>query len=165
MEYPKAERFRAAGYEGIKVNSSYQGGVVRQFNGISFSRVFDAGHAGKKTIHSALGTFTAVNLANVINLIVMAYQPETVYQIFDRVMFNKDVATGKTRTPSPDCKNVKEYSTEGPASSASIKNTLPPPSINVCYVMNAKATCRADQTEALMNGTAVVKDFVVVSPK
>ena len=95
----------------------------------------------------------------------MAYQPETVYQIFDRVMFNKDVATGKVMTPSPDCKDEKDYSTEGPASSASIKNTMPPPSINVCYVMNAKATCRADQSEALMNGTAVVKDFVVVSPK
>jgi len=39
-----AEEFRAAGYEYIHTNASYDGGVVRQHGNLSFSRVFEAGH-------------------------------------------------------------------------------------------------------------------------
>ena len=44
--YPDADKFRASGYEEITTNDTYKGGVVRQYGGFSFSRVFDAGHAG-----------------------------------------------------------------------------------------------------------------------
>jgi hypothetical protein len=47
LEYPEASKFRAAGYEKIETNKTYQGGVVRQYGKASFSRVFEAGHAGK----------------------------------------------------------------------------------------------------------------------
>ncbi|OQN96342.1 hypothetical protein B0A48_17598 [Cryoendolithus antarcticus] len=61
-----AESFRKAGYEQIVVNDSYVGGVVRQYGGLSFSRVFQAGHD------------------------VSFYQPETSYQIFNRALANRD---------------------------------------------------------------------------
>ena len=46
-EYPDSSAFAEAGYEKIVTNTSYDGGVVRQFNKFSFSRVFQSGHAGK----------------------------------------------------------------------------------------------------------------------
>ena len=52
-------------------NSTYNGGVAKQFGNFSFSRVFEAGHT------------------------VSAYQPETVYRIFMRTMFSQDVPTGQ----------------------------------------------------------------------
>lgn len=64
------DRFASAGYEFIETNDTYQGGVVRQFDKFSFSRVFLAGHA------------------------VNAYQPETVDRIFQRTLAGTDVATG-----------------------------------------------------------------------
>jgi len=38
--------FNEAGYESIQTNSTYDGGYVRQVGKFSFSRVFQAGHAG-----------------------------------------------------------------------------------------------------------------------
>lgn len=92
--YPSSTAFRASGYENISTNASYTDGVVRQFEGFSFSRVFEGNHPVSYT------------------------QPETTYQIFTRATFNLDVATGKVRaTPSSDC------SSSGPSSSFGIKNT------------------------------------------
>ncbi|KAF2832655.1 alpha/beta-hydrolase [Ophiobolus disseminans] len=62
--------FEGAGYADIHTNASYVGGVVRQVGGLSFSRVFQAGHAAPY------------------------YQPQTAQQIFNRVMFDTDVSTG-----------------------------------------------------------------------
>lgn len=39
--------FITAGYANIQTNSSYVGGLVRQYGNLSFSRVFQAGHEGK----------------------------------------------------------------------------------------------------------------------
>lgn len=52
--YHDAAKFRSAGYENITTNATYGGGVVRQYNGFSFSRVFDAGHMGASTQPSPL---------------------------------------------------------------------------------------------------------------
>lgn len=97
MNYSASAAFAAAGYEPITTNSTYQGGVVRQHNKVSFSRVFEAGH------------------------VVGAYEPETVSRIFDRVMFDKNVATGKAST-----KDGVQYSSRGPGSCFGIKNAVPP---------------------------------------
>ena len=70
--YTGHDDFFNAGYEMINTNNTYEGGVVKQFENFSFSRVFQAGHA------------------------VNAYQPETVYRIFSRTISGKDVATGQT---------------------------------------------------------------------
>lgn len=133
MSHPSAPQFRAAGYADIETNSTYNGGVVRQHDKISFSRVFRAGHAPG------------------------AYQPETVSKIFDRVMMNKDVSTGKECVASNST-----YSTTGPASSFGIKSTLPESPRHECYVWDAAFTCTPEEVEALKNGTATVKDFILV---
>lgn len=41
------ESFTTAGYEYVRTNSSYNGGIVRQHGNLSFSRVFQAGHDRK----------------------------------------------------------------------------------------------------------------------
>jgi hypothetical protein len=133
MTYPSAPSFRAAGYSPITTNASYTGGVVRQHNRISFSRVFEAGHS------------------------VGAYQPETVSKIFDRAMLNKDVATGKIDTVGKE-----EYSSKGPESSFGIKNVLPKNPKGECYVWDPVYTCTQEEQMALANGTAVVRDYILV---
>ena len=65
------ERFPAAGYSDIVVNSSYVGGQVRQFGNLSFARIYDAGHT------------------------VPTYQPETAFTVFTRVIKGTDVSMGK----------------------------------------------------------------------
>jgi hypothetical protein len=131
MSYPSAKEFRSASYTDIITNSSYYGGVVRQHNKVSFSRVFDAGHS------------------------VGAFQPETVSKIFDRVMFDKDVPSGSIDRSS--------YSSKGPKSSFGIKNKLPPSPKHQCYVLDALVTCTQEELMALADGSAVVKDYILVS--
>ena len=87
--------FSKAGYEYIVTNATYNGGVAKQYNKFSFSRIFQSGHA------------------------VSSYQPETVYRIFMRTTFDRDVATGNQRISG------QEYSSSGPQSSWSIKEKLP----------------------------------------
>ncbi|KAH7071608.1 Alpha/Beta hydrolase protein [Paraphoma chrysanthemicola] len=134
MTHPSAPAFRSAGYEHISTNSSYNGGVVRQHEKISFSRIFDAGHA------------------------VGAYQPETVSRIFDRVMFDQDVATGRV-----DITGSSSYSSTGPQSSFGMKNSSPPSPENECYLWDAPISCTKEELSALANGTAVVRDYILVS--
>ena len=47
-----AEEYRAAGYEYIHVNSTYDGGMVKQHGNLSFSRIFQAGHDGMSILPS-----------------------------------------------------------------------------------------------------------------
>lgn len=63
-------KFPGAGYAPIIVNSSYIGGVVRQFGNLSFSRIYQAGHS------------------------VAWYQPETAFQVFARILLGKSLSTG-----------------------------------------------------------------------
>lgn len=48
--WPYASGFRQSGYAPITTNASYTGGYVRQTGKFSFSRVFQAGHAGMFTV-------------------------------------------------------------------------------------------------------------------
>ena len=135
MEYPSAAAFRSAGYENIDTNSTYVGGLVRQHGNVSFSRVFEAGHS------------------------VSAYQPETVYQIFKRAIFGRDVATGETEIGSGG-----NYSSVGPSSCRDVKNKLRESPDHVCYLRSAALTCSDEQLQALQNGTAKVQNSIVISP-
>ncbi|KAI9727225.1 MAG: hypothetical protein M1834_008485 [Cirrosporium novae-zelandiae] len=138
VEYSESAEFRAAGYEYIVTNKTYNGGVVRQYGNFSFSRVFEAGHD------------------------VTSYQPETAYRIFMRAMFDTDIATGSISTVSnADFK----YQTSGPSSSWSIKNKLPEMPAIECNIWGLRYTCTDNQIEAVINGTAVVKDYIVLEPK
>lgn len=136
MDYPAAPSFREAGYTAIETNASYTGGLVRQHGNVSFSRVFEAGHS------------------------VDAYQPETVFRIFERAIRRRDVATGEL-----DISSNGSYSTSGPESSLGTKNDMPTTSQpSVCYLYDLQATCTSEELAALENGTAIVEDYVVTLP-
>jgi carboxypeptidase C (cathepsin A) len=66
-----ATNFPTSGYAEIVVNSSYVGGVVRQYGNLSFARIYNAGHQ------------------------VPSYQPETAFTIFTRIIQGTSVATGE----------------------------------------------------------------------
>ncbi|SPJ72296.1 related to serine-type carboxypeptidase Z precursor [Fusarium torulosum] len=131
-----AKAFANAGYADIITNSSYKGGLVREHAGLSFSRVFQAGH-------SAGG-----------------FQPETVSRIFERAMFRNDVATGKV-----ELTKMGNYQTKGKLDVRDVRNKLPASIKNVCYVLQPAETCTKEQKAALVKGTAETKDWVVTSPK
>ncbi|KAI9374944.1 Alpha/Beta hydrolase protein [Aspergillus egyptiacus] len=133
VDYREAKKFRSAGYAPLKTNSSYVGGSVRQHGNFSFTRVFQAGHE------------------------VPAYQPQTAYEIFHRVMLNKDIATGKVSTVQNST-----YSTKGPSSTFNITNTVPDSPEPTCYILSLADRCTDDQIMSVENGTAVIKDYIVV---
>ncbi|KAK4118314.1 alpha/beta-hydrolase [Parathielavia appendiculata] len=130
-----SERFRRAGYARIQTNSTYVGGYVRQHGSLSFSRLFDAGHEAPW------------------------YQPETAYQIFKRVMFDRDVATGRVSTAEP-CGHA--YSTDGPDNVFNVTNAVPSQHAPECYLWAIFLTCDPTQTEMLRNGTAILKDYIMI---
>ena len=109
---------------------------MRQHGNLSFSRVLNAGHE------------------------VPWYEPETAYRIFSRVMADTDVATGKTGTAgSTPC---SAYSSAGLDSVHGIMNEMPVHETSECYLMDQLETCTAVQTAMMKNGTAIVKDFVML---
>ncbi|KAI9853762.1 MAG: hypothetical protein M1824_000912 [Vezdaea acicularis] len=72
VNYSGTAQFAAAGYADMVTNSTYNGGLTRQYGNFSFTRVFESGHE------------------------IPAYQPETAYRIFTRALFGMDIATGNT---------------------------------------------------------------------
>ncbi|OQD88259.1 hypothetical protein PENANT_c004G06366 [Penicillium antarcticum] len=136
VEHAEAANFRDAGYTPLGTNSSYVGGQVRQHGNFSFTRVYEAGHE------------------------VPAYQPETAYEIFYRSLFNRDLATGKINTA---CNT--SYATNGPSSTWDIKNEVPESPEPLCYILSLGATCTDEQIKAVENGTALIKDWVVVDER
>ena len=84
-------------------------------------------------------------------------QPETIYRILTRAMHNVDIATGNISL----VENTT-YKTTGPSSSFEIKNKVPPFPEPTCYVLEILATCTDDQFESLLDGTAVVHDYIVI---
>ncbi|KAJ4405459.1 hypothetical protein N0V91_005199 [Didymella pomorum] len=132
IPYDNATDFAAAGYAPLVVNDTYVGGQVRQHGNLSFTRVYEAGHE------------------------VPAYQPETAFRIFQRALFNFDIATGNISTTE-----TSDYSSEGLANVYNITNepvTLPG---SQCYVLD-REQCTEEQWETVMNGTALIKNWIVV---
>ncbi|KAK5164390.1 uncharacterized protein LTR77_010086 [Saxophila tyrrhenica] len=134
INYSSTADFHAAGYAPIQTNSSYEGGQVRQYGNLSFSRVYEAGHE------------------------IPSYQPETAYRIFTRALFNKDIATGTEPTYSDGA----AYQSSGLSDTWSIKNELPAQPLHFCYVLDPGATCSEDQIEAVLNGSALIDHYIVV---
>lgn len=105
---------------------------MRQHGNLSFTRVYEAGHE------------------------VPAYQPETAYKLFMRALFNRDLATGNVSTLEH-----ADYATVGAASVADIKSEGVVDPGSVCYVLDS-AQCTADQWKTVEDGTALVKNWIVV---
>jgi carboxypeptidase C (cathepsin A) len=132
IPYENATSFAAAGYAPLIVNDTYIGGQVRQYGNLSFTRVYEAGHE------------------------VPAYQPETAFKIFTRALFNYDIATGNVsiaENPS--------YATTGPKDVYDIKNEPVVEPGSQCYVLD-QGQCTVEQWETVMNGTALIKNWIVV---
>jgi hypothetical protein len=147
-----SSQFKKAGYASIETNASYVGGFVRQVGNLSFSRVFSAGHSSKP--------YPCLCSKHVLSSKVPFYQPETAYQIFNRVMLNQDVATGQQPSSS-------EYSTLG-SNSAWSPSRLPSVDeigIQQCYLWDVLETCTPAQAAVLLSGNAIVEDYILVGVK
>jgi hypothetical protein len=83
------------------------------------------------------------------------FQPETAARIFNRVMFNQDVATGTQPTTS-------DYSSKGPSSGWSASEVPDSMHPAKCYVWDVLETCTQEQGKILLSGKAVVEDYVLV---
>lgn len=119
-----ATGFPAAGYAPIIVNDSYIGGAVRQFANLSFSRIYQAGH------------------------FVPAYQPETAFQVFARIIMGTSVSTGAAI-------NASTYNTTG-STSASSTLPLPDSPTATCFVRSLGGSCRKDQISSIRAGQGVI---------
>ncbi|RFU29752.1 hypothetical protein B7463_g6561, partial [Scytalidium lignicola] len=139
-KYPFAEQFHSAGYTPISTNASYTGGVVRQQGRrLSFSRVFQSGHSAS------------------------SYQPETVYQIFMRAMFDRDVATGKIDLGGHA---TDQYASQGPSSSWGWTEKLPGIPPQECSLWNMPGSCDDAQNAAVAAGNATINPFdTVIEPQ
>ncbi|RDW62504.1 hypothetical protein BP5796_10806 [Coleophoma crateriformis] len=82
------------------------------------------------------------------------YQPQASYDIFMRSLFNKDIATGLL--PVTD-----DLTTVGPASTFHVKNKVPEAPEPRCYIISP-GTCTPEEFAAVINGTAIIKDFFVI---
>lgn len=133
VNYSRSTDFASAGYENITVNSTYVGGLVRQHGNFSFSRIFNAGHE------------------------VPAYQAEASYELFRRATFNLDIATG-----SLDTARNGSYSTTGLSDTWPIKNVAPESDPPVCYSYNPLSTCTDEQLESIIDGSALIRNYIVI---
>jgi carboxypeptidase C (cathepsin A) len=119
-----ATLFPAAGYAPIITNTSYIGGAVRQYGNLSFSRIYDAGHS------------------------VPAYQPETAFEVFARIMMGTSISTGAAV-------DLSVYNTTGPLN-ATQTNTLPQSPSATCWLRNIPETCTDDQKNMIIDGGGVI---------
>lgn len=83
------------------------------------------------------------------------YQPETAFEIFNRVMFDKDVATGEVSTSD-------DYSSSGPSSVADVTNEVTPGHERYCYLWDMLETCVPDEYTMVMSGSAIIKDYILL---
>ena len=130
-EYASASyfaHFSSAGYAPIITNSTYIGGAVRQYGNLSFSRIYDAGHE------------------------VPAYQPDTAFQVFWRIISGLSISTGEII-------DLSAYNSSGPVS-ATHTNTLPASPSATCWLLNILKTCTNDQISMIKNGEGVIIDGV-----
>ncbi|RDL39645.1 uncharacterized protein BP5553_03985 [Venustampulla echinocandica] len=144
-----ASLFPTSGYAPIITNETYIGGVVRQFGNLSFSRIYDAGHA------------------------VSSYQPETAFEIFARIVFGTSISTGEVinssvynttgplnathtdklpSSPSPTCylRNIGETCNEGQRNMIISKKGV--------VMNNVLYTDSADWSTAVSSATAGIVD-------
>ncbi|KAH8772572.1 Alpha/Beta hydrolase protein [Diaporthe sp. PMI_573] len=139
--------FADAGYTALTVSPPDEPpfvpyGLTRQHGNLSFTRVYQAGH------------------------MVPSYQPEASLRMFERALFNKDIATGTVdlRATGGWKSDVDIFKTEGPRDTWWKKNELMPVPKAQCYILQAM-TCTKEEMEALRKGTAIVEDYILVGIK
>ena len=85
-----------------------------------------------------------------------AYQPETAYEIFMRVLFNKDISTGLEGTGEGT-----DYSSAGPEDTLAFRNEQFEQPLQFCYTLDPGSTCTEEQIETLLDGSATVCSWIV----
>lgn len=121
---PKYSPFYSAGYADIVVNNSYVGGVVRQYGNLSFSRIYNAGH------------------------LVPAYQPETAFTVFTRIIMGSDISLGGPV-------DLSSFSSIGTAN-ATFTNLAPATAKPLCYIRNIPDSCTSEQKESIRLGEGTI---------
>jgi len=128
---PSTALFYSAGYAEIVVNNTYVGGVVRQYGNLSFSRIYDAGH------------------------LIPAYQPETAFTVFTRVIMGTDISTGEPI-------NLSTFVSTG-NDNATYLNTPPAQYPKKCWIRNIAGTCNEEDITMIQNGRGEVINGVLYS--
>ena len=126
---PAYSSWYSAGYTPIVTNASYIGGVVREYGNLSFSRIYDAGH------------------------LVPAYQPETAFTVFSRVIAGTGISLGLPVDRST-------FSTSGDIN-ATQTNSAPPAAAPTCHLRAVNATCNTDQKNMIANRAGVLINGVL----
>ena len=124
-------QFYSAGYADIVVNTTYVGGVVRQYGNLSFSRIYDAGH------------------------LIPAYQPETAFTVFTRIIMGNDISLGEAADLSTYTSNGTANATE----TSKAPNQLQP----TCWVRDLENTCTEDQKAMLQQGRGAIINGILYS--
>ncbi|KAL1901648.1 hypothetical protein Cpir12675_000338 [Ceratocystis pirilliformis] len=119
-----ATEFPKTGYAPIHSNADTVGGRVRQVGRLSFSRIFNAGHH------------------------IAAYQPETVFQVFARIIKSASVSTGQFI-------NYDTYASTG-KSTADDKLPLPYKVSSKCYMRALKSTCSSTTIKQILSGRGTI---------
>lgn len=120
--------FPAAGYAEIVVNNTYIGGEVRQFGNLSFARIYDSGH------------------------LIPAYQPETAFTVFTRVVQGTALSTGEDVNLTTYATNGTQFSTHTNKAGKSLEP--------VCWVRSILTTCTPDQRTQILAGQGAVMNGV-----
>ncbi|KAI5922426.1 Alpha/Beta hydrolase protein [Camillea tinctor] len=118
------EQFSSAGYAPIIVNDSYIGGVVRQLGNLSFSRIYQAGH------------------------FIPAYQPETAFEVFARIIMGTSVSTGESI-------DLAIYNTTGPLNATSTFD-LPASPTPTCWLRDIPGSCNEEEVSMILQGGAAI---------
>ncbi|KAI9838358.1 MAG: hypothetical protein M1819_005626 [Sarea resinae] len=121
--------FYSAGYADIQVNDSYVGGAVRSYGNLSFSRIYDSGH------------------------LVPAYQPETAFTVFTRIVEGANIATGETV-------DLSSFGTQGDANATHTNKDVSAPS-PTCWIRDIASTCTDEQKAMIMENQGVVMGGVL----
>ena len=126
---PAYAPFYGAGYADIVVNQTYVGGVVRQYGNLSFSRIYNAGH------------------------LVPAYQPETAFTVFTRIIMGHDISSGNSV-------DLATYTSNGTAN-ATFTSTAPDQLQPTCWIRDIPDKCTEDQISKLEAGSGVIINGVL----
>ena len=123
---PYASAFPAAGYAPIITNSTYIGGVVRQYGNLSFSRIYESGH------------------------FVPYFQPETAFTLFSRIILGDDLSTGDPINLS----TFSTTGDANASATNAIPSTYPPQP--TCWARAWNSTCTQADTDAMLAGKGMI---------
>lgn len=169
-------QFKDAGYTPLVLSSPFleSGGLTRQYGNLSFSRIWQAGHMipscrctkGHKAfglMSEAFADFLPFALRRLLTFCPPVLdKPEAAYRVFMRSITGKDIATGEVDLFEYASTHKEQYSTSGPSDTWDMKNVVLPQPPRQCYILDIPSRCTAEEAEWIMDGTAIVKDWILI---